>query len=136
MESIKVIKIKMLSNLSSKLIGFLLFLAIALVILTSVVRFAFRILYGIFPLLLLATIFINRSVFKEYGSKIQSLWKDNWIIGAGAVVLSLLFIPLVALYLFVKALKSKEETPKEKNEEWIPYEEIVEEPSKSERNYF
>ncbi len=126
----------MFSKLNSKLIGFLLFLAIAIVILTSVVKFAFKVLYGIFPFLLIATLFINRTVFKDYASKIQSLWKDNWILGAGAIVLSFLFIPLVSLYLFVKALNSKNQKSEVKNEEWIPYEEIVEEPSKSERNFY
>ena len=122
--------------MNSKLIGFLLFLAIAIVILMSVVKFAFRLLFGIFPFLLLATLFIDRSVFVEYVSKIKSLLKDNWILGGGAIVLSFVCIPLVSLYLFVKALNRKQQKPKVKNEEWIPYEEIVEEPSKSERNFY
>jgi hypothetical protein len=42
----------------------------------------------------------------------------------------------VSLYLFVKALNSKNQKSEVKNEEWIPYEEIVEEPSKSERNFY
>lgn len=126
----------MISSVNSKLIGFLLFLAIAIVILTSVIKFAFRLLYGIFPFLLLATLFIDRSVFKEYASKIQSLWKDNWILGGGAIVLSFIGIPLVSLYLFLKALNRKQQKPKVNNEEWIPYEEIVEEPSKSERKFY
>ncbi len=126
----------MFSKLNSKLIGFLFILAIAVVILTSVVKFAFRVLYGVFPFLLIATLFINRNVFKEYAVTMQSLWKDNWLLGAGAIVLSFLFIPVVSLYLFVKALNSKQQKPREKREEWIPYEEIVEEPSKSERNYY
>ncbi len=126
----------MISSVNSKLIGFLLFLAIAIVILTSVIKFAFRLLYGIFPFLLIATLFIDRSVFKEYASKIQSLWKDNWILGGGAIVLSFIGIPLVSLYLFLKALNRKQQKPKVNNEEWIPYEEIVEEPSKSERKFY
>lgn len=126
----------MFSKLNSKLISFLFILTIAIVILISVVRFAFSILYGIFPFLLLATLIIDRSVFKDYSSKIKSLWKENWLLGGGAIVLSVLFIPLVSLYLFVKALNRKQQKPSVKNEEWIPYEEIVEEPSKSERNFF
>ena len=126
----------MISSVNSKLIGFLLFLAIAIAILISVVKFAFKLLFGIFPFLLLATLFIDRSVFSEYVSKIQSLWKENWILGGGAIVLSFVGIPLVSLYLFIKALNRKQQKPKVKKEEWIPYEEIVEEPSKSERNFY
>ncbi len=67
-------------------------------------RLAFRILLFLSPLLLVATLFIDRSVILDYGRWVQRVFKKDTLLGIGAVLLTIVGFPVVSLFLLGRAL--------------------------------
>lgn len=95
-------------------------------------KIIFKILWFVSPLLFIASLIIDHTVFLGYAKWIGGLLKRNPIVGIGAIVLSALFFPLTASFLFGKALfKKKVKDARKEYEnrvhgELIEFEEIVE----------
>lgn len=82
------------------------------------------------PVVFVAALVIDYTVFTRYVNSVYSLFKRNWLYGLGAGLLSVGLFPLVALYLLGMALfnrkvkKVQEQAYNEKHGELIDYEEI------------
>ncbi len=90
-------------------------LIIGLVILAAVfygifklAQFIFSLLYYLAPVLLIATLILDISVVKDYVKGLANLTKRSAPLGIGAIVLSLVFIPVPIAYLFLKALMKRQ----------------------------
>lgn len=103
------------------------------VVLFWVTKLVFKILWFISPLLFIASLIIDTKVFLDYAQWIGKMLRNNPLVGIGAIVLSALMFPLLAAFLFGKAMfKRKIRQAREEHEvrtrgELIDYEEIVDE---------
>ena len=121
------------SSLTSLIIMVLFFVA-----LFYIARAAFWVLSMLAPILLIATLIIDHKVVVNYGKWIISKLKTNTLFGIAMVLLTIFGAPVVAGFLFGKALlKRKFNKVKEEMEmqqggvrrgEFIEYEEVPEEP--------
>ena len=121
------------NSLTSVIILVLFFVA-----LFYIARAAFWILSMLAPILLIATLIIDHKVVVDYGKWIVSQLKSNPIFGIGAILLTIFGAPVVAGFLFAKALlKRKFKKVKEEMEaqqggissgEFIEFEEVAEKP--------
>jgi len=99
-----------------------------------IARFIFTILYYLSPLMIIAALIIDHKSVIGYGKWLLRLTKDNTLLGVGAILLTVLGFPLVALFLLGKALLSKrvkevrEEAEQQREGEYIEYEELDSEP--------
>lgn len=95
-------------------------------------KIVFKILWFISPLLFIASLIIDHTVFLGYAKWLGGMVKRNPLMGIGAIVLSALLFPLTASFLFGKALfrkKVKDARQEQENRvrgELIDFEEIVE----------
>lgn len=116
------------SSVVGIIIGILFFLLVFY--LTKIV---FKILWFLAPLLFVASLIIDHTVFLSYVKWIGGMLKRNPLVGIGAIVLSGLLFPLTASFLFGKALFRKKMKDAQKEYETrtkgelIEFEEIVEE---------
>lgn len=105
-----------------------------LVLLFFIARLAFRILYFLSPIFLIATLFIDHKVVVNYLKWIRDLYKRDIIIGVGATILSIFGFPILSAFLFGKALFRKrvkdaaEEARVRQEGKLIDYEEVDDEP--------
>ena len=96
-------------------------------------KIVFKILWFISPLLFIASLIIDHTVFLGYAKWLGGMVKRNPLVGIGGIVLSALLFPLTASFLFGKALFRKkvkdaqQEYEKQVHGELIEFEEIVEE---------
>lgn len=96
-------------------------------------KIVFKILWFLSPLLFIASLIIDHTVFLGYAKWIGGMLKSNPLVGIGAIVLSALLFPLTASFLFGKALfrkkvnDARKEYENQVHGELIEYEEIVEE---------
>ena len=118
---------------SSNPLGNLTFIAMAigaLILLFFLARIAFNIVYWIAPFLFLATLVIDYKVVVDYGKWVLGLFKMNPLYGLGASVVTFFVYPVVAFFLFGKALvkkkigSMKEQLDKKVNGEYAEYEEV------------
>ena len=94
------------SNPFSAIIGIVM-LVLLLAALFYLARFVFTILYYLSPLLIIAALIVNYKVVLGYVQGLIKLVRRNPLGGIGAIVLSILAFPLVAVFLLGKALVKK-----------------------------
>lgn len=120
---------------SSNPLGNLTFIAMAigaLILLFFLARIAFNIVYWIAPFLFLATLVMDYKVVVDYGKWVLGLFKMNPLYGLGASVVTFFVYPVVAFFLFGKALvkkkigSMKDQIDKKVNGEYTEYEEVPE----------
>lgn len=101
-----------------------------LVALFMLARFIFRILYFLSPLALIATLIIDYRVVLRFFQQLAGLVRRNALLGAGAILLSVLGFPIVTAYLLIKAIfnrrvrQMEEEATRRREGEYIEYEEL------------
>jgi large-conductance mechanosensitive channel len=81
---------------------------VVLILIFVVARFVFRLLYLIAPVLLVATAIIDYRVLLGYGKWLASMLQRNTLLGIGAIVLTFIGFPIVALALFGKAMLNRQ----------------------------
>jgi len=95
----------------------------------------FKVLAWVAPVLLVATLVMDYNIVLGYLKWIVNLTKRNPLMGVGAGLLTFFGFPVVAGYLFIKALlyrkvnKLKEEVEKREKGEFVDYEEVDEKPT-------
>ncbi len=93
----------------------------------------FKILAFLAPILLVATIFIDYTVILSYGKWLLNLLRKDLLLGIGGVLLTVFGFPVIAGFLFGKALlykklkKMNREFERENEPEFAEYEEIEDE---------
>ncbi len=95
----------------------------------KVVTGLYNLLWYIGPILLIATLFMDRQVVIGYGQWILKQFKSNPAVGIGAGILSFFGFPFVSAFLFGKAMLKKKlniggEGPEKKKEDYTEFEEI------------
>ena len=104
----------------------------ALIVLYVLAKAAFNLILWIAPFLFIATLFIDYKVVLDYGKWVLGLFKMNPLYGIGASVVTFFVFPVVAFFLFGKALlkkkvvSMKEQLDKKVNGEYTEYEEVPE----------
>ena len=73
----------------------------------KVVSGLYNLLWYIGPILLIATLFMDRQVVFGYGKWILKQFKNNPIVGVGAGIFSFFGFPFVSAFLFGKAMLKK-----------------------------
>jgi len=108
---------------------------VALVVLYALFKlagFVFNLLWWAAPVIFIASLVIDHTVFLGYVKSIKKLFDRNWIMGLVAGVLSLVLFPLAASYmlgmaLFKKKINEKvQQMDERENGQWAEYEEIEE----------
>ena len=79
----------------------------ALIVLYVLAKAAFNLILWIAPFLFIATLFIDYKVVLDYGKWVLGLFKMNPLYGIGASVVTFFVFPVVAFFLFGKALLKK-----------------------------
>ena len=128
------------SNTPRNPLSFLISIGIAVLVLVALfmlARFIFTILMYAAPILLVAALIIDYKTVVNYGKWLIALTKRQTILGIVAIVLTVVGFPVVAAFLFGKALltnrlKDKNKTTQQQEEqaqlgEYIDYEEVKEE---------
>ena len=112
----------------------ILILVLVFVALSFVVKSVFTILSWVAPVLLvLAAIFDYRTII-DYGKWLMNLLRKDILMGIGAVVLTVVGFPVIAGFLFAKALFRKKVGELEKNMQtqqegqFVEYEEVESKP--------
>ena len=104
----------------------------ALILLFFLARIAFNLIYWVAPFLFIATLVMDYKVVVDYGKWVLGLFKMNPLYGIGASVVTFFVYPVVAVFLFGKALVKKkvgamkEQFDKKVNGEYTEYEEVPE----------
>lgn len=115
-------------------IGAIIAMVMVFVLMYFIAKGIFTILSWLAPVLLIATAIINYKVLVSYGNWIVNLFKSNWIYGTGASILTVIGFPIVAGFLFAKALlyrkvdQLKDEYETQTHGELIDYEVVDEDP--------
>jgi hypothetical protein len=108
----------------------ILFLLLFFMALFFIARGVFWILSWVSPFLLIGALLLDYSVVLNYGKWLINLVKNKLLIGIVAIILTVIGFPVVAAFLFGKALfkkklkdiKAKHE--KEQQGEYVDYEEL------------
>lgn len=120
------------SNPLSGIAGFIVAL-VALYVLFNILGWVYSLLWYAAPVMFIASLVIDSSVFRGYTKSIQGLFERKWYFGLAAVVLSLVVFPLTATYLFGMSLFRKklkeraQEMDERVNGQWAEYEDVTEE---------
>ncbi|GJM32200.1 MAG: hypothetical protein DHS20C18_12010 [Saprospiraceae bacterium] len=120
-------------NPSSSITGVIL-MVFFLIALFYLARIVFQILYFLAPVMLIATLIIDYKVVWSYLQWMGRLLKNNPLLGVGAIVLNVLCFPLITAFLLGKALLKRKvkqvrnEVERNKEGEFVEFEEIVDEP--------
>jgi len=110
----------------------IVFLVLAIMAIFWLVKGVMTILSWLMPVLFIATLIIDHKVVVNYGKWIGGLLKNNLPYGIGAVLFTLFASPVVAVYLFGKAMlkrqvRKMQTTVEEKQRgQTTDYEEVVE----------
>jgi len=128
------------SNTPRNPLGLIVSIGIAVLVLVAlfmIARFIFTILMYAAPILLVAALIIDYKTVVNYGKWLIALTKKQTVMGIIAIVLTVVGFPVVAAFLFGKALitnrvKEKNETTQQQEQqaqigEYIDYEEVEEE---------
>ena len=90
----------------------------------------FTILAWLAPILLVATALIDYKIILNYGKWLLSLLQKNLLLGVGGILLTVFGFPIIAGFLFVKALlyrkvkKMNQDYKEEVSGEFLEYEEV------------
>lgn len=121
------------NNPFSSITGVIL-IVLFLVALYFIARAIFTILYYLSPIMFIAALIVDHRVVLGYGKWLISLFRENPLLGIGAIVLSVLGFPILSAFLLGKALfkkqlrKAQEEARQGPEGEYIEYEELDDEP--------
>lgn len=113
------------------ILGFVAALVV-LYVLLQLFGWFYALLWKVAPVMLIASLIIDSSVFKGYFSSIKSLFEKKWYYGLAAIVLSAVVFPLTASYmlgmsLFRKKMKKKAaEVDEQVNGKWADFEDVTE----------
>ena len=97
-----------------------------------IARSIFTILAWVAPFLIIATIFIDHKVIVSYGKWLLNLLRKDILVGIGGILLTIFGFPIIAGFLFGKALlyrkmkKMNQDFEEETAGEFLEYEEIEE----------
>lgn len=91
-----------LNTIASLLVFFLVLIG-----LFYLAKLVFKLLWFVAPLIFIASLIIDHRVFLDFAYWLGGLVKRNALLGIGAIVLSLIAFPLVAVFLLGKALLKK-----------------------------
>ncbi len=91
------------SSRNNPIVGFILLVGF-LVLAFYFIQGMFLLLKWITPVLLIATLIINRQVLINYGKWIYNLLRTNVLVGLLYTVLTIVGFPFVAGFLFLKAI--------------------------------
>ena len=111
----------------------IVFLVLAVMAIIFIAKSIFTILSWLMPVLFIATLIIDHKVVINYGKWIGGLLKNNLPYGIGAVLFTFFASPVVAVYLFGKAMlkrqvRKMQTTVEEKQRgKTTDYEEVIEE---------
>jgi len=111
----------------------IVFLVLAVMAIIFIAKSIFTILSWLMPVLFIATLIIDHKVVINYGKWIGGLLKNNLPYGIGAVLFTFFASPVVAMYLFGKAMLKRQvrkmtDTVEERERgTTTEYEEVVEE---------
>ncbi len=89
------------------------------------------------PVLLIITAILNYRVITGYVAMLWSVFKSNWLMGILGAILTVVGLPFVSGYLFVKAILLKKidsiqtAVEKEQQGEYMEFEDLSEEPSET-----
>jgi len=95
----------------------------------------FTILAWLAPILLVATAVIDYKIILNYGKWLLNLLQQNLLVGIGGILLTVFGFPIIAGFLFIKALlyrkvkKMNQAFEEESSSEFLEYEEIDDEVS-------
>lgn len=92
---------------TGQLIKNMLFLLLFLVVLFFIARGIYRLLAWVAPVLIILTMLIRFRVISNFVSTLWSMIQRKPLLGVGAVILSILAFPLVAVVLFGQAVFTK-----------------------------
>ncbi len=113
-------------------LGGLIVLAVILVVMFYLFRWFYWLAALAMPVLIIATLLINYRVVTGFGVTLWKMLRHNPVVGIAAVLFSVLLLPLVVVYLFVKALLirkvniARKQAEIRTHGEWIDYEEVTE----------
>ncbi len=111
----------------------IVFLVLAVMAIFWIAKGIFTILSYLTPVLLIATLIIDHNVIINYGKWIGSLLKNKLPYGIGAILFTLIASPVVAVYLFGKAMlkrqvrKMQTNVDEQRRGKTTEYEEVIEE---------
>lgn len=111
----------------------IVFLVLAVMAIFWIAKGIFTILSYLTPVLLIATLIIDHNIIINYAKWIGSLLKNKLPYGIGAILFTVIASPVVAVYLFGKAMlkrqvRKMQATVEEKQRgKTTEYEEVVEE---------
>ena len=111
----------------------IVFLVLAIMAIFWIAKGIFTILSYLTPVLLIATLIIDHKVIVNYAKWIGGLLKNNLLYGIGAILFTFIASPVVAVYLFGKAMFKRQirkmQTVAEEQQRGKPtdYEEVAEE---------
>jgi len=92
------------SGFGTRSIMGIVFLVLAVMAIIFIAKSIFTILSWLMPVLIIATLIIDHKVILDYGKWIGGLLKNNLLYGIGAVLFTFFASPVVAVYLFGKAM--------------------------------
>lgn len=111
----------------------IIFLVLAVMAIIFIAKSIFTILSWLMPVLFIATLIIDHKVVLNYGKWIGGLLKNNLPYGIGAILFTFFASPVVAMYLFGKAMlkrqvrKMTDTVEQRERGTTTEYEEVVEE---------
>ena len=114
------------------LFSVLIFLAVVIGIFFAA-QFIYKILLWASPVLLLLTFIFDYRVPINFVKLLIAFTRQNLIAGIFFIVLSVIFFPVISLFLLFKAMFNKKvkkftDQVKQENETYVPYEEVEDEP--------
>lgn len=114
------------------LFSVLIFLAVVIGIFFAA-QFIYKILLWASPVLLLLTFILDYRVPINFVKLLIAFTRQNLIAGIFFIVLSVIFFPVISLFLLFKAMFNKKvkkftDQVKQENETYVPYEEVEDEP--------
>jgi len=86
----------------------IVFLVLAVMAIFWIAKGIFTILSYLTPVLLIATLIIDHNIIINYGKWIGGLLKNNLPYGIGAILFTIVASPVVAVYLFGKAMLKRQ----------------------------
>ncbi|NJC24960.1 hypothetical protein [Neolewinella antarctica] len=115
-------------------VGSIMVVLAVVYVIFQVLGFVFDVIIYVAPLLFIASLVIDHQVFLGFLGMLKRLFQRNWIYGVAAGIASVVFFPIVALYLLGMALFKKKvkdrrrEMDEQVNGKWVDFEDVSEKP--------
>lgn len=123
-------------GIGGTLIGFLVIIALGAVV-WFFLKSIFAVLSFVAPVLLIATLFLNFNVIKDYGKFLMHTLKTNTGLGILYGIGTFIAFPLVIAYLFSKALITRQIGKRfgKKEEKFDDYEDVTEKAKEDDEDF-